>query len=112
MTTCEELGQLHDQKSEKPSCHRFFEPELNLVGTRTFFPAYLPRVMMATRPTLRTIRCCVSMSVRMICGINIALTLHRRGCWRIKSSSLGVIEDREFPCGRVLSPSPEHDFDW
>jgi hypothetical protein len=29
----------------------------------------------------------------------IALTFHRCGCWRTKSSLLGGIEDREFSCG-------------
>ena len=31
-------------------------------GVRTFFPAYRPRVMMATRPTLRTAGDAVSVS--------------------------------------------------
>lgn len=53
--------------------------------SRTFFPAYLPRVMMATRPTLRTTQS-PSASVVHSTQLPCLLTLHR--CCR---RSLGVV---------------------
>ena len=86
--------------------------KMSVMVVRTFFPAYLPRVMMATRPTLRTTQSSSASVVHDIYPPS-QLTLHR--CCR---RSMGVVVDNlvfeavKFRCGRVSQPFPSKLQDW